>query len=110
MKPQTLLLCLALAGCQTAAGNPPALPASDADTAKAKAALLQIVKDPDSAKFSKVQRVGDYICGMVNAKNSFGGYTGPKPFSVGADGEALIGGESVTLGVWASPCWAAQWQ
>jgi len=43
------------------------------------------LKDPESARFgdiSAVNREGDKItvCGMANAKNSFGGYTGMKPF------------------------------
>jgi len=46
-------------------------------------ALLQL-KDPDSATFKDFAEVtgnGKYIrCGKVNAKNSFGGYTGFKTF------------------------------
>lgn len=41
------------------------------------------LKDPDSAKFSNV-RVKEgtaFVCGQVNAKNSFGGYVGPIPFA-----------------------------
>lgn len=59
-------------------------------TAAEKAALGQSIakglKDPDSARFQwlrfpKAPR-GDSVtwCGMVNAKNSYGGYTGSKPF------------------------------
>jgi hypothetical protein len=79
---------------------------SDAEAfAQARTALLARLKDADSAKITSMRRVGEYVCGEVNSKNGFGGYTGAKKFSVSSNGEALIGGESVELGVWASPCW-----
>lgn len=67
-------LCLSLAGC-----------------AKNSATIEWIrnqLKDPDSAKFeglsfikySKNGKVHQLVCGSVNAKNSYGGYTGFKPF------------------------------
>lgn len=47
------------------------------------------LKDPDSAKFNSFYHSsGDsdgYVCGHVNAKNSYGGYTGNKPFFVYID-------------------------
>ena len=51
---------------------------------KAKDIVVGKLKDPESARFkeSKVLAVADprghryFICGLVNAKNSFGGYTG----------------------------------
>lgn len=44
------------------------------------------LKDPDSAQFGpiravKVSMTEAIVCGFVNARNSFGGYTGMKPFS-----------------------------
>lgn len=49
------------------------------------------LKDPDSAKFeSFYHKVGDndgYVCGYVNAKNSYGGYTGKKEYFVYIDTE-----------------------
>jgi hypothetical protein len=45
------------------------------------------LKDPGSAEFShlELKKTTDgtisVLCGMVNAKNSFGGYVGPKPFT-----------------------------
>jgi len=54
-----------------------------------KAAVLAQLRDPDSAKFSEIFAVGDrkvgkafpvIICGKVNAKNGFGGFTGDQPF------------------------------
>ncbi len=52
--------------------------------AKARDLVIGKLKDPDSAKFrdTKVLAVADgrghryFFCGLVNAKNSFGGYTG----------------------------------
>ena len=42
-----------------------------------KQAVLVGLKDPDSAKFGKLTKAGDnYACLDVNAKNTFGGYTG----------------------------------
>lgn len=44
------------------------------------------LKDPDSAKFESFFRnFGEntgYVCGYVNAKNSYGAYTGKKPYYV----------------------------
>ena len=42
------------------------------------------LKDPDSAKFGFMAAIKDgdgaRVCGVVNAKNSYGGYTGDVPF------------------------------
>lgn len=63
-------------------------------TAKEKTTIVKAVKDqlkdPDSAKFKWVKladRINpkhfvDSYCGLVNAKNSYGGYTGFEPFEV----------------------------
>lgn len=58
----------------------------------AKNEVVRMLKDPDSAKFdynvmvTKVDSLGTKdryaVCGKVNAKNSFGGYTGEKRFIV----------------------------
>ena len=60
-------------------------PSDAAAISAAKAALTKTLKDPGSAQFTDVVRgtssVGvDYVCGKVNARNSYGGYTGPKGF------------------------------
>lgn len=56
---------------------------------KAKLVIKGMLKDPESAIFSDLITtlapdnkgfIG--ICGQVNAKNSYGGYTGNKPFAV----------------------------
>jgi hypothetical protein len=51
---------------------------SDLDPVRLKLA------DPDSAKFDKIEKKGDVTCGLVNAKNRLGGYTGFKGFIVEA--------------------------
>lgn len=49
-------------------------------------AVRATLKDPDSAKFGDI-RAGvsgtgsTNVCGLVNAKNSFGGYVGQQPFT-----------------------------
>jgi hypothetical protein len=53
--------------------------------AAAKHAVRDLLKDPDSAKFKAVhanhtEELGVVACGYVNAKNSFGSYTGFKRF------------------------------
>ncbi len=63
----------------------------DANLSDAKAKVLAELKDPDSAKFREVDVIKQVhpdtkhfgtVCGYVNAKNGFGGYTGFKPFMV----------------------------
>ena len=61
--------------------------------AAAKAALLAEMKDPPSARITGLKRRAasgnedkwvlagtDYVCGSVNAKNSYGAYTGNRSF------------------------------
>ena len=47
------------------------------------------LKDPDSAEFRRV----DGRCGIVNAKNSFGAYTGVRRFVVLSDYDVLFDSE-----------------
>jgi len=81
-----------LVACQTAAAPPVTAELSDKQAfAMARQAVLATLKDPDSAKFPGImtRRSGmdsfgtpeDIVCGTVNAKNSFGGYTGPRIFA-----------------------------
>lgn len=56
---------------------------------KVEEAVKQTLKDPDSAKFRHSKLIlmdgsaTSPYCGMVNAKNSYGGYTGYSIFFVG---------------------------
>jgi len=50
--------------------------------AAAKHAVTQRVKDPASAQFGEFTVRDNVVCGSVNSKNSFGGYTGPQRFYV----------------------------
>ncbi len=54
----------------------------DAEKTAISKAITDQLKDPESARFKWIKMVGDsiYYCGLVNAKNSYGGYTGYKPF------------------------------
>lgn len=62
----------------------------------AKAAVTKILRDPESAKFGKVgYREPGIVCGFVNAKNGFGGYTGEKSFiSLGTPELTWLEGQS----------------
>ncbi len=83
-------------------------PKDDPVLANAKIAISKKLKDPNSATFGMMIRAmrpnvrgepTDTICGYVNAKNSYGGYTGEKPFVYFVqDGSANIasGGQDPT--------------
>lgn len=57
-----------------------------------KKAVLANLKDPESAKFNGLYTAKDaYLCGEVNARNSFGGYVGYKRFvTLGSPGLTWI--------------------
>lgn len=60
---------------------------SGTPTAAEKAAVLSVMqshlKDPASAQYRWLaKRPGGHYCGMVNAKNSYGGYIGFQPFAL----------------------------
>ena len=96
------LLCgVALSACQTSGGQTTARPPAEppppkrslkpADAmAEARSEVTGKLKDPESARFTDVTyrpdqpnargEPTDVVCGMINAKNSYGGYTGAKPF------------------------------
>jgi hypothetical protein len=94
MRFSVVLGLLLLCGCANNAAHLPQqeLPAptmrqfSDKEKAALTVALSQTLKDPESARF-KWLPLADYAgtnpvgyCGWVNAKNSYGGYTGFKRF------------------------------
>lgn len=78
-------LALTLGACQQTASPvtqaAAAMTAPNAsEAAKAKAAVSRVLKDPASAQFEGLFTHPGAVCGFVNARNSFGGYTGRRPF------------------------------
>lgn len=64
-------------------------------TAAEKAHAIEVVKDrlkdPDSARFRDIKKMSDGgICGWVNAKNEYGGYSGYQVFFIGPKGAAML--------------------
>lgn len=48
----------------------------------AEKALEGVLKDPSSAEYRNISSSWEWVCGEVNAKNSYGGYTGYQPFLI----------------------------
>jgi hypothetical protein len=65
---------------------------------KVKEIVKAYLKDPNSAEFRliKINKGGESACGLVNAKNSMGGYTGDKQFIVQGDGNVVFAPEGET--------------
>jgi hypothetical protein len=93
MKYRYLMIGLLLSGCMTAnepQGPPQGPRMTDAEAfAKAKQLVIAGAREPESLRFapsmSRRQTTGtfgsyDIVCGAVNGKNGFGGYTGMKQF------------------------------
>ncbi|ODU53455.1 MAG: hypothetical protein ABS98_00475 [Lysobacteraceae bacterium SCN 69-48] len=72
---------------------------ADQAIADAKAAIAMKMKDPESARFAGVvaSPKGGTVCGWVNAKNSYGGYVGYKPFYVMGRFADVRDGDDVAL-------------
>lgn len=78
-----------------------------------EAGVRKALKDPDSARIT-IRQVfslydGTIACGTVNAKNSFGGYTGDMTFDIGinADGSPTaptIANDEMSNAVFAAMC------
>jgi hypothetical protein len=59
----------------------------------AKKDVANALRDPESAIFGAVvhsKKRGEAICGTVNAKNAFGGYTGMQPFVITLPGGSAL--------------------
>ncbi len=74
----------------------------------AQKAVRREFKDPDSAQFKDVfanytEAYGVVACGYVNAKNSFGAYTGYKAFVSGGKSVILEDRDEIKT-AWASAC------
>lgn len=78
-------VALVLAGCDDK--PEPADPLADENAtliARAEIAVEAQLRDPESVRYEHVyvaRKSGlPVVCGMVNAKNAFGGYVGSRPF------------------------------
>ncbi|KKN97492.1 hypothetical protein LCGC14_0156110 [marine sediment metagenome] len=74
----------------------------------AQKAVRAEVKDPDSVQFKDVfsnytEAYDVVACGYVNAKNSFGAYTGYKAF-VSSGKSVILEGRDEIKTAWASAC------
>jgi len=96
---------MSLAACQAVPPPPPTVPytLNGNEIDAVKKGVTDSLKDPTSALFrSDFKAAKDvkgvvYVCGMVNGKNSFGGYVGDKPF-IGVLA-TMEGGKIATFGV-----------
>lgn len=74
----------------------------------AKAAVLSELRDPSSAVFEQVELLSNgVVCGYVNARNGFGGYTGSQPFMFGDPVGGLVmqeRGGARFLRLWRTKC------
>lgn len=68
---------------------------------RARKAMAHDLKDAASAQFQNVREVpsksSSYICGEVNAKNGFGGYTGFVDFVVTGDSAIIAADQDPTI-------------
>jgi hypothetical protein len=89
---RNLIICTVatLAGCAAVPPPPPSVPVelTGSQIERVETAVRGALKDPDSARFGVLRGAGEpkgkglVVCGLVNAKNSFGGYVGSRPFYV----------------------------
>lgn len=105
-----LILAAALAACSPISG--PQFESKGVDipvevTEKMRAdiesAIRSRLKDPESARFGVVYASQDktgaiFACGVVNARNSFGGYVGDKPYVVGMSSDGFVLDASIAGG------------
>lgn len=87
MSRKWIVAALLLAACDRAPEKLAVAKVEADPFAGARAAVLLRLKDPDSARFGQIAHgKAGAICGEVNARNSYGGYTGMTPFMLTADG------------------------
>ena len=95
MRKSVLVVSLVLVGCTTAEQSPPPVvkattprALTSAEKAVVEEGVRKSLKDPNSAMFGPMAAAQEdekntWVCGYVNARNSYGGYTGDKPFMGG---------------------------
>jgi len=86
MKTIWLSLALALAACDSAPEDDPAL----------RQAFSEVLKDPSSIQFENVGGDEAIICGRYNSKNSYGAYSGFRIFAFDRATEELWLEDGVT--------------
>ncbi|MGY8334035.1 hypothetical protein L1Q87_25510, partial [Klebsiella pneumoniae] len=76
------------------------------DILNAREHIKGMLKDPSSAKFSG-EFIGknDAICGHINAKNSFGGYTGESRYIFSVNFSAIDEGTTSFNKEWERQCY-----
>lgn len=63
----------------------------DSRITEAKQSIASDLKDPNSVEYRNLHKYSEsVVCGEYNAKNSYGGYIGFKPFIYGSTGENYI--------------------
>lgn len=53
---------------------------SNAELAAMQREISDMMRDPESTRFRKLERIGGALCGEINAKNGMGGYVGYRRF------------------------------
>ena len=83
--------CSAVAGCATPKTGERLPPMTPDQTASIQKLIEGKLRDPASAQFRGLRALRAeqtlYVCGEVNARNGFGGYTGYVPFIVTSQNE-----------------------
>jgi hypothetical protein len=106
-----LVAVLAVGSCPRRGGHSGGEVADPSYKAAAQSLVRQRLRDPASAEFSDLRVIpgrsqgSKTVCGRVNARNGFGGMTGPGRFIVGPTVtlEEEIGSAAMD-GLWAGTC------
>lgn len=98
--PTELLLSLLLATQATLAPQAAPSAAKEDLEAEVRKAMMDVLKDPLSAQYMDLRRAKTpgYLCGKVNSKNSYGGYTGFRSFVVTPKNGVQIAREDPIVG------------
>jgi len=86
-KVTSIILALGLVGCVSTQKETLSSPIelSEIQIKEIKSSVRAVLKDPDSARFGTIMGAKEpndqiFACGYINAKNSFGGFTGERLF------------------------------
>lgn len=75
----------------------------------ARVAVRDKLRDPDSAQFGTIvvrdkPEFGVVVCGMVNTKNGFGGYSGEQPFIFANGSAEVLAADAVSVALFERLC------